>query len=192
MRVPSRREVTSPAACSARTWAEVLPTGIPAAAASASTLRSAPISRSSSCSRAGLSSALPTRANWVSSAVLRSVNTRYILLFKCALDYSNQPCSCPGPLASRRAGAAAGTSVPRGMPQTGDVMTRIWPLPCEGLGNSSYLAEVADGLALAGDPGRDPRPYLGLAAAHGLRAAVTAATPLHAHFVSGSRALAAR
>jgi hydroxyacylglutathione hydrolase len=43
-------------------------------------------------------------------------------------------------------------------------MTRIWPLPCEGLGNSSYLAEAAEGLALAVDPGRDPRPYLGLAA----------------------------
>src|SRR5258707_6061948 len=97
MRVPSRREVTSPAACSARTWAEVLPTGIPAAAASASTLRSAWISRSSSCSRAGLPSALPTRANWVSSAVLRSVDTRYILLFKCVLDYSNHVRSVAGP-----------------------------------------------------------------------------------------------
>lgn len=37
-------------------------------------------------------------------------------------------------------------------------MTRIWPLPCEGLGNSSYLAVVADGLALAVGLGRDPRP----------------------------------
>ena len=55
-------------------------------------------------------------------------------------------------------------------------MTRIWPLPCEGLGNNSYLAEVGSGLALAVDPGRDPRPYLGLAAAHGLRVAFTADT----------------
>ena len=70
-------------------------------------------------------------------------------------------------------------------------MTRIWPLPCEGLGNNSYLAEVADGLALAVDPGRDPRPYLGLAAAHGLRVAFTADTHVHADFVSGSRELAA-
>ena len=69
-------------------------------------------------------------------------------------------------------------------------MTRIWPLPCEGLGNSSYLAEVADGLALAVDPGRDPRPYLGLAAAHGLRVAFTADTHVHADFVSGGRELA--
>jgi hydroxyacylglutathione hydrolase len=70
-------------------------------------------------------------------------------------------------------------------------MTRIWPLPCEGLGNSSYLAEVADGLALAVDPGRDPRPYLGLAAAHGLRVAFTADTHVHADFISGGRELAA-
>ena len=71
-------------------------------------------------------------------------------------------------------------------------MTRIWPLPCEGLGNNSYLAEVADGLALAVDPGRDPRPYLGLAAAHGLRVAFTADTHVHADFVSGGRELAGR
>ena len=70
-------------------------------------------------------------------------------------------------------------------------MTRIWPLPCEGLGNNSYLAEVADGLALAVDPGRDPRPYLGLAVAHGLRVAFTADTHVHADFVSGGRELAA-
>jgi len=69
-------------------------------------------------------------------------------------------------------------------------MTRIWPLAHEGLGNSSYLAEVADGLALAVDPGRDPRPYLSLAAAHGLRVAFTADTHVHADYVSGSRELA--
>src|SRR5882724_12149051 len=72
-----------------------------------------------------------------------------------------------------------------------NAMTRIWPLPCEGLGNNSYLAEVADGLALAVDPGRDLRPYLGLAAAHGLRVAFTADTHVHADFVSGGRELAA-
>src|SRR5260370_36346707 len=69
-------------------------------------------------------------------------------------------------------------------------MTRIWPLLHEGLGNNSYLAEVAEGLALAVDPGRDPRPYLDLAAAHGLRVAFTADTHVHADFVSGSRELA--
>src|SRR2546429_136542 len=72
-----------------------------------------------------------------------------------------------------------------------NAMTRIWPLPCEGLGNNSYLAEVGSGLALAVDPGRDRRPYLGLAAAHGLRVAFTADTHVHADFVSGGRELAA-
>ncbi len=69
-------------------------------------------------------------------------------------------------------------------------MTRIWPLTHEGLGNSSYLAEVADGLAMAVDPGRDPRPYLGLASAQGLRVAFTADTHVHADYVSGGRELA--
>src|SRR6266568_462361 len=39
--------------------------------------------------------------------------------------------------------------------------------------------------------GRGQRPYLGLAAAHGLRVAFTADTHVHADFVSGSRELAA-
>ena len=67
---------------------------------------------------------------------------------------------------------------------------RTWPVPDRGLGNSSYLAEVADGVALAVDPGRDPRPYLEVAAANGLRIAFTADTHVHADFVSGSRELA--
>ncbi|MGH3276006.1 MAG: rhodanese-like domain-containing protein [Streptosporangiaceae bacterium] len=69
-------------------------------------------------------------------------------------------------------------------------MTRIWPVCNEGLGNSSYLIEVAPGLALAVDPGRDPRPYLSLAAKHGLAVAFTADTHVHADFVSGGRELA--
>src|SRR6266567_9209180 len=132
IRVPSRREVTSPAACSARTWAEVLPTGIPAAAASASTLRSAWISRSSSFRRAGLPSALPTRANWPSRAVFLSVDTCSSLLFKCTLDYWNPARFGPRSASMRAAGRHQADSVP-GMRQTGDAMTRIWPLPCEGL-----------------------------------------------------------
>src|SRR5258708_31870239 len=192
MRVPTRRQVTRLAACSARTWAEVLPTGMPADGASASTLRSAWMSRSSNCRRAGLPSALPTRANWVSSAVLRSVDTGRILLFKCALEYLN---SAQAPLLSRfrieAGGVRKAVACRPGGPQTGgDAMTRIWPLLHEGLGNNSYLAEVAEGLALAVDPGRDPRPYLDLAAAHGLRVAFTADTHLHADFVSGSWELA--
>jgi hydroxyacylglutathione hydrolase len=69
-------------------------------------------------------------------------------------------------------------------------MTRVWPVADEGLGNSSYLAEVADGIALAVDPGRDPRPYLELAAAHGLRIGFAAETHVHADFISGGRELA--
>lgn len=69
-------------------------------------------------------------------------------------------------------------------------MARIWTLADAGLGNSSYVAEVADGLALVVDPGRDPRPYLDLAAAHGLRVGFAAETHVHADFVSGGRELA--
>jgi glyoxylase-like metal-dependent hydrolase (beta-lactamase superfamily II)/rhodanese-related sulfurtransferase len=69
-------------------------------------------------------------------------------------------------------------------------MARVWVVADEGLGNSSYVAEVADGLALVLDPGRDPRPYLDLAAAHGLRVAFAAETHVHADFVSGGRELA--
>jgi MFS family permease len=61
-------------------------------------------------------------------------------------------------------------------------MTRIWPVPDEGLGNSSYVAEVAEGLALVADPGRDPRPYLEVAARHGLRIGFTAGTHVHADY----------
>src|SRR5260370_37644699 len=45
-------------------------------------------------------------------------------------------------------------------------------------------------MALAVDPGRDPRPYLKLAAAHGLRIGFAADTHVHADFVSGGRELA--
>jgi MFS family permease len=61
-------------------------------------------------------------------------------------------------------------------------MTRIWPVPDEGLGNSWYVAEVAEGLALVADPGRDPRPYLEVAARHGLRIGFTAGTHVHADY----------
>jgi hydroxyacylglutathione hydrolase len=71
-----------------------------------------------------------------------------------------------------------------------DAMTRVWPMADEGLGNSSYLAEVADGVGLVVDPVRDPRPYLRLAAGHRLRIGFTIDTHVHADFVSGSRELA--
>jgi len=69
-------------------------------------------------------------------------------------------------------------------------MARVWPVADAGLGNSTYVAEVAGGLALVVDPGRDPRPYLDLAAAHRLRIAFAAETHVHADFVSGGRELA--
>src|SRR5215471_3322997 len=69
-------------------------------------------------------------------------------------------------------------------------MTRVWPVADEGLGNSSYLAEVADGVGLVVDPARDPRPYLRLAEAHALRIGFTIDTHVHADFVSGGRELA--
>src|SRR6266700_4090226 len=101
------------------------------------------------------------------------------------------PASAPAQHPGGAGGSTRPTSSPRHAADGRNAMTRIWPLPCEGLGNSSYLAEVAEGLALAVDPGRDPRPYLGLAAAHGLGVAFTADTHVHADFVSGSRELAA-
>jgi glyoxylase-like metal-dependent hydrolase (beta-lactamase superfamily II)/rhodanese-related sulfurtransferase len=70
------------------------------------------------------------------------------------------------------------------------MMTRVWPVADEGLGNGSYLAEVGDGAGLVVDPGRDPRPYLRLAAANGLRITFAADTHVHADFVSGGRELA--
>src|SRR6266542_4341487 len=98
---------------------------------------------------------------------------------------------CPGSACMRCRGQHQAGGVPGHAADGRSAMTRIWPLPCEGLGNHSYLAEVGSGLALAVDPGRDPRSYLGLAAAHGLRVAFTADTHVHADFVSGSRELAA-
>lgn len=60
----------------------------------------------------------------------------------------------------------------------------------EGLGNSAYLVEVAEGRALAVDPSRDPSPYARIAGGLGLEIAWVAETHLHADFVSGARELA--
>jgi glyoxylase-like metal-dependent hydrolase (beta-lactamase superfamily II)/rhodanese-related sulfurtransferase len=60
----------------------------------------------------------------------------------------------------------------------------------EGLGNSSYLVDLADGRGLVLDPSRDPGPYLAAAARRGLRLDFAVETHLHADFVSGSRELA--
>lgn len=67
---------------------------------------------------------------------------------------------------------------------------RVFDLVDEGLGNASYLIDVGEGRGLVIDPSRDPRPYLRLAAEHGLRVAFAAETHVHADFVSGGRELA--
>jgi hydroxyacylglutathione hydrolase len=68
--------------------------------------------------------------------------------------------------------------------------TTVRPILDEGLGNSSYLVEVADGRALVVDPSRDPLPYLRAAARWDLEIDWVAETHLHADFVSGARELA--
>src|SRR4030095_13789037 len=62
----------------------------------------------------------------------------------------------------------------------------------EGIGHSSYLVDVGDGLALAIDPRRVPELELSEAAKRGLEIAFTADTHSHADFVSGSPELVAR
>ncbi len=69
-------------------------------------------------------------------------------------------------------------------------MAAVRPTVDEGLGNSSYLVELGQGLALVVDPARDPLPYLRQAEQCGLRIAWVAETHLHADFVSGARELA--
>jgi hydroxyacylglutathione hydrolase len=69
-------------------------------------------------------------------------------------------------------------------------VTDVRPIVDQGLGNSSYLVELGQGLALVVDPERDPLPYLHQAEQRGLRIAWVAETHLHADFVSGARELA--
>ncbi|MGH3187747.1 MAG: MBL fold metallo-hydrolase [Streptosporangiaceae bacterium] len=65
------------------------------------------------------------------------------------------------------------------------------PLVDEGLGNSAYLADLGDGLALAVDASRDLRALREAAARRGLRVAFAADTHLHADFLTGAVQLAA-
>jgi glyoxylase-like metal-dependent hydrolase (beta-lactamase superfamily II)/rhodanese-related sulfurtransferase len=61
----------------------------------------------------------------------------------------------------------------------------------EGLGNSAYLVDLADGRALAVDASRDLRRLREAADKRGLRLAYAADTHLHADFLTGAVALAA-
>ena len=62
----------------------------------------------------------------------------------------------------------------------------------EGVGHSSYLVELGEGLALAVDPRRIPELELDEATRRGLGIDYTADTHSHADFVSGSPELVAR
>ena len=67
----------------------------------------------------------------------------------------------------------------------------VIPLVDEGLGNSAYLVDLADGRALAVDASRDLRRLRAAAQRRGLRLAYAADTHLHADFLTGAVALAA-
>jgi hydroxyacylglutathione hydrolase len=60
----------------------------------------------------------------------------------------------------------------------------------EGLGNSCYLVDLADGSALVVDPPRDPRAVRAAAGKAGVRIRFAADTHLHADFLSGAVQLA--
>ncbi len=66
----------------------------------------------------------------------------------------------------------------------------IVPFHHDGLGNSSYLVQVAEGEAIVVDPDRSVAKYLQAAAAHGWHIAAALETHLHADVVSGARELA--
>jgi hydroxyacylglutathione hydrolase len=70
-------------------------------------------------------------------------------------------------------------------------MVDITPFLEEGLGNSSYVVDLADGRGLVVDPVRDVRPYLAFAECRGMGLAYALETHLHADFVTGSLELAA-
>ena len=67
----------------------------------------------------------------------------------------------------------------------------VIPLVDQGLGNSAYLVDLADGRALAVDASRDLRALRAAADRRGLRIAYAADTHLHADFLSGAVQLAA-
>jgi len=70
-------------------------------------------------------------------------------------------------------------------------MSLVTPVPDEGLGNTSWLIDLADGRVAVVDPGRHPGPYVSEAEHRGGRVAFSVETHLHADFVTGSRELAA-
>jgi glyoxylase-like metal-dependent hydrolase (beta-lactamase superfamily II) len=71
------------------------------------------------------------------------------------------------------------------------VSVSVLPVVDEGLGNSAYLVDLADGRALAVDASRDLRMLRAETERRGLRIAYAADTHLHADFLSGAVQLAA-
>ncbi len=67
---------------------------------------------------------------------------------------------------------------------------KVVPFVHEGLGNSSYLVELADRAAVLIDPDRSVDRYLSTAKANGWTIQAVFETHLHADFVSGVRELA--
>src|SRR5436309_13770270 len=67
---------------------------------------------------------------------------------------------------------------------------RVHPVADEGLGNTSYVVEVARGLAVCVDPRRDVDTYLRIADRAGARIAAVLETHVHADFVTGSLEIA--
>jgi hydroxyacylglutathione hydrolase len=67
----------------------------------------------------------------------------------------------------------------------------VTPVVDEGMGNSAYLVDLADGRALAVDASRDLRAMRAEAGRRGLKIAYAADTHLHADFLSGAVQLAA-
>lgn len=66
----------------------------------------------------------------------------------------------------------------------------VYPISDRALGNSAYLVDVGDGLAVSVDPRRDADDHLALAAEQGLSITAVLETHLHADFVSGAREIA--
>jgi rhodanese-related sulfurtransferase/glyoxylase-like metal-dependent hydrolase (beta-lactamase superfamily II) len=67
---------------------------------------------------------------------------------------------------------------------------KVIPFVHEGLGNSSYLVEVAPGKAVAVDPDRTAARYLNAAATNSLQVTAVLETHVHADFITGALEIA--
>ncbi|MGH2829423.1 MAG: rhodanese-like domain-containing protein [Actinomycetota bacterium] len=67
----------------------------------------------------------------------------------------------------------------------------VCPIADEALGNTSYVVDAGDGVAISVDPRRDAEDHLRIASERGLTIAAVLETHLHADFVSGAPEVAA-